>query len=121
MLNNKIPSKDFSKKAFDSNKKKIYSQIYAYELLMRGNNKSAEKVLKNGLENDKKNAKIEGKQSVLEKIAAHDPRNAKATLDLMKYCIKRKETEKAIQAADRHIEFRGRSLEVRELLQSLKG
>jgi hypothetical protein len=48
-----------------------------------------------------------------------DPRNGKIAAKLMNHYLSQNDEERAVQVANRHIEYRGSSLKVRGLLDSL--
>lgn len=123
MCNGKSAVKS-AKKAYVLSKDPIFCKVYA-QALFQDNHKAeaknilidlskSEKIVKKHLEESSEND-----YSYMEELQFRDPRNAKLALGLMKYYIETKKVDKAIQIGNRHIEFRGRSVEVRDLLEKI--
>lgn len=106
-----------SKKALELCKEKAFAKIHAFAV---GNDMN--KLNGKGKDEDHgviKCESLENNWKVMEEIMDNDPRDCRISLELMKHFIDNKDNAKAIAVANKHIEFRGRSKEVRELLSSL--
>ena len=113
-----------AKKAYMLSKSAIYCKIYGQALARDNHKLEAASIFNEISDKDKKVHKylydhVQRDVHSLEQLQFCDPRNPKLTVDLMKVYIEKGEISEAVQVGNRHIEFRGASVEVRELLSKI--
>jgi hypothetical protein len=123
MLNGKS-GLESATKACNLRKDTLYQKVYLYALQFDKENKAADEWMKIKKEENEEISQFflqhfSKDVESLEKNFENDPRNCSLAEELMKFYIQEASPSKAITIANRHIEYRGRSLEVRKMLTSL--
>jgi predicted Zn-dependent protease len=113
-----------ARKAYELSKETIYCRIFAHALVMDNKKTEAKSILKPLIQKDPKlkiyyYTHIRKTHKLLAELQYKDPRNCELAEDLMQYYIDHQDIDNAIQTANRHIEFRGSSMIVRELLSKI--
>lgn len=123
MLNKKSGTKS-AERAFEVDSRKIYRKIYAYALIGDKKISAAKEIIEKHMDNDLELKKIyymhiEKPKALLKELHIADPRDPELAFELMESYISCKKNKKAIETGERHIEYYGNSIKVRNLLSSL--